>query len=265
MSLDFEAILGLLFFIVFVVLPLVQGNKRKQQQQQRRQEDARSANQPAVPQASAQPWQPTTISGPPPAQPGSRDPLLATMEEIRRRVREAQEREDAARRPGGQPRASATVPATAQTSQPSRGSLVGADPFESTLVSAPGRTLSGGTYDPSRGGAQSTPSPARPSPPRPVPPPSLGREGVSQELKVERLGPLRPSVRPSVSERDPKLMKPFARGQLRPGESGARIGAGPLLTIDKESILRGLIWHEVLSEPWILKHRRRKHPGAPAR
>ncbi len=276
MRLDFEAILGLLFFVVFVVLPLVRGGKKASQQQQQqgqpgqpgqgvpgqpaRQAQPGAPGQPARQLAPGQapapgrtvlsqgaPRPPSTTAGQPPAP----DSLLATIEEVRRRVKEAQDREEAARRSrmGGtqQPTASAA---------PQPGSLVSSSPFDSTLVSSAPRTVSGAPVQ--RGPSASQPS--RPPPPslRQPPPSALGREGViSEDMRVERLQPVKPTVRPTREDARTEEQRRKARSMPTRGAVPARIGASALLAADRDAIMRGLIWHEVLSEPMVLRRRKR--------
>lgn len=280
MRLDFEAILGLLFFVVFIVLPLVRGSKKAgQNQQPGQQRPGQPPGAPGQPTASGRPLAsgqapsstaggnasgrpllsqgaprtPTATATPPQGAPAP-DSLMSTIEEIRRRVREAQEREEAARRGTAQ---ASTQPSSSQQ----QGSLVGSDAFQSTLVSAPERKLSGAAV---QRGPSGTQQPTRQMPSSLVqqgqrtPPPSpLGREGVTSDpMRVERLQPVKPSVKPTRKDAEGRPSA-YARGQRRGGALPATIGAASLLAADRDAIMRGLIWHEVLSEPMVLRRRKR--------
>ncbi len=130
---DLDTILGLLFFVFFVVLPLFSraGKGKKGQPGQGRQPTGQgkgAASGSGAPAAGTRSATTTT--------PGTRqDPPTVTLAEIRRRVEEAQRREtERARMAGGAPKAQ-----TPSTRRP--GSLVGSDPFEGALVSVPERRL----------------------------------------------------------------------------------------------------------------------------
>src|SRR5690606_7548353 len=137
---DLDALLGLLFFVVFVVLPMITGARKRGQGRTGPQQGApgqgrtaRTGQGTPAPRASGQRGAATTNT----AQSGDH-PASATLEEIRRRVQEAQERErqrDAERSAAGR-----RGPATAAA--PSRG-LVASDPFEGQLVSRSAKSISG--------------------------------------------------------------------------------------------------------------------------
>ncbi|MBX3143748.1 MAG: hypothetical protein KF813_08340 [Trueperaceae bacterium] len=261
MSFDFEAILGLLFFVFFVVVPLLRGGKKAGQQQ---------PGQPPQPgQAGQQPGQtqaqrpvagstatsqtnaprPTTTAQPNP------DTLMATIEEIRRKVKEAQEREEEARRGVSQPSRATGQTSGTLVSNAQPGSLASAPP--STLTSAPARTLSGNVI---QRGPSATLQPSRPPPQsiRQPPPSPLGREGsISPEMRVERLQGVKPAVRPTREAAMTTAQKRAVRQKELDKAFGATIGAAPLMATDKDSIMRALIWHEVLSEPMVMRRRKR--------
>ncbi len=255
MRLDFEAILGLLFFVFFIVVPLVRGGKKAQQQPRPPGQQPGQPGQQPSSQAGQQTGQRPAVGGtvtsqtaPTPVGQPAPDSLMATIEEIRRRVKEAQEREEQARRGG----ASTQSTTTGQAS----GTLVSsAQP--GSLVSAPARTLSGA---PVQRGPSTTQQPSRPPPPALRQPPAsfLGREGsVSPELRVERVQSVKPTVRPGREAAMTTEEKRKARAKLVLGAVPATIGPASLLATDRDSIMRGLIWHEVLSEPMVMRRRKR--------
>lgn len=258
MSFDFEAILGLLFFVFFVVVPLLRGGKKAGQQQPGQPGQAgqppgqAQAQRPVaggtVTSQTATP-RPTTTAQPNP------DTLMATIEEIRRKVKEAQEREEEARRGVSQPSRATGQTSGTLVSNAQPGSLASAP--RSTLTSAPARTLSGNVI---QRGPSATLQPSRPPPQsiRQPPPSPLGREGsISPEMRVERLQGVKPTVRPSREVAMTTAQKRAARQKELDKAFGATIGAAPLMATDKDSIMRALIWHEVLSEPMVMRRRKR--------
>lgn len=129
---DLDTILGLLFFVFFVVLPLfsrgAKGKKGQPGQGQAGRGQSQAGRQPGTPSAGTQ-------SAGAPTAGTTQDTPSVTLAEIRRRVEEAQNREAERARMAGQGRGRAS----ASTQRP--GSLVGSDPFEGALVSVPERRL----------------------------------------------------------------------------------------------------------------------------
>lgn len=288
MRLDFDTFLTLFFFVVFIVLPLVTRSRSKQQpgrpDASRRppgQGTARPSQAPgraATGQAGTGPGgrptgTPSTLGRAPTAstsaggaQSGAQgsastssrppsDSPLAMLEEIRRRVQEAQERERAAGRgAGGAPQAgtaSATGPAAGSPSAPSGAAsstpsrtatsgrpLVASDPFERGLV--------GGSAE------------------RSAPPSALGREGA-QRSEVPRRAAAPPSLartRSVIEGADTPAARRTSGAQAAArrsgGALGARLGALGLDRMDRDTILHGLIWHEILDEPTAFRRLRRQ-------
>src|SRR5690606_37976115 len=116
---DLDTILGVLFFVVFVVLPLFSGARR----------GGRGRTRPGTGRSAGQ----GRGAGAPTAATGADEPPV-TLAEIRRRVEEAQRREEQ------RARLREAAGTRASTARP--GSLVSSDPFEGRLVSAPERRLS---------------------------------------------------------------------------------------------------------------------------
>lgn len=258
MSIGFEEILGLLFFVFFVILPLftkkgppAQGGPAKGGQPGAPRPGSgtpTSAGRPAQqPVASAQPAPQAS------AQPQSWREL---MQEVQRRVAQA-EAQDARRRQQAAGRG-------AQAQQAAdRGSLVGrAAP--GTLPQARG----GGLVSGAGGGSlvSSDPFEGRLVTSRPQPT-SLGREGRSAPLaEAEPLQVSRRRVNSRLAvDADHPAASPGKRmpdARQRGAASTARLGAptpgGPtFLSVGRDDLVRGLIWHEVLSEPAALKRLRR--------
>ncbi len=297
---DLDTVLGVLFFVVFVVIPLFSGARKGGRTRPRTGTGRSSApgRGAAAPTANAA---------------GDEPPV--TLAEIRRRVEEAQRREEERarlRRTGGERAAGP-------------GSLVTSDPFEGRLVSAPERKLAdlGGSVPAGlgregrpeasagqpAGGYLIGPEGAAPDPfgtggyvlgregaPAPATRPAgavLGREGAPPSVTRRRasvlgregvggrapsvgglgregvpLGP-RPSVAPLVgsSRADRRSARAAAAEIGKEAAAGGRPGAGPAgatlgrawaLRTDKESILAGLVWHEVLGRPRALRHWRER-------
>ncbi|MFO7544989.1 MAG: hypothetical protein R6W77_05795 [Trueperaceae bacterium] len=281
MSFDLETLLGLFFFVVFIVLPLVTRSRSKQQR-----------GRPGVPQrppgqgaqgrtvpgtgAAGQGGTPTTLGRTTTASRGAAgggqggastasgtpsDSPLAMLEEIRRRVQEAQERErGAGRTDGSGGSGSATQASSSTTSRPATTTtsaastraaaqtaprtgrsgrpLVASDPFERGLV----------------GGAEQ----------RPAPPASLGREGAVRSDVPQRASapPQLARSRSMIDGADVPTVRRWATGRAatrRSGDGlGARLGALGLDRMDRSTILHGLIWHEILDEPAAYRRLRRQ-------
>lgn len=263
MRIDLDTLLGLLFFVVFFVLPVLSRARSKQPPQGRTgaPSPGRTASAPTAsggsggasnprpsamgggrPQAGTASQGTPTQGAPPPDSP------LAMLEEIRRRVQEAQERERAGKRQAGQPdptraasapRAPASRPAANSAGAPAGRGLVSSDPFERGLVSG--------------------------EPRRPPPASALGREGrttatvTADPLRVERLparrkgtieGPEAPAAR--------RATQAPADKRRRDAGLGARLGALGLDRLDRATVLHGLVWHEILDEPAAYRRLRRQ-------
>ena len=274
MSFSFETILGIIFFIVFFILPAFSKKKGAP-------EDEAAPKPPtAKPGGEAEPGRPVA---PAPAQPQraqgqarastagqgapnqqapkGRGPLTAgsieeALEEIRARVREAQMQEDAGRPTAPVARKRQQAQAQQQPPQPS-GQLVKGDAGGS-LVSGEARHIGdtgsrvpksslgreGGAAAPGRAPAAG----ARQS--------SLGREGVSAPIEVSRRS--RDRTRRTTSEiTDSPVPGARKAGALPPGAPPAARLTAPVLATDRSSLISGMIWHEVLSEPAAKRRLRR--------
>ena len=271
MRFDLDNLLGLLFFVVFIILPLFSRAKKKGQAQQGQGQGQGTTRPPTAPVAPGQPAGSTVRrSVPLPGQPtasADRGPSTTiTLEEIRRRVQEAQLRESGGAGTAFPPPAPPAVPA------PQRG-LVSSDPFGGSLMggsSSQPRTILG-----REGGAQPPPRPTilgrEGSSPQTSPgvPSPLGREGESP-AQVARRQSLRgreaprPQTVPTVTRQGGRTARAAAAeigaqdSQRRgAGLLGANLSPAGALRFDKTAIMHGLIWHEVLGEPPSIKRLRR--------
>lgn len=225
------------------------------------------------------------LSGQPTASADRGSSATITLEEIRRRVEEAQRRETASSRQGTQSAttvlgAPAGPPGGLQATRQARRGLVSSDPFERTLVggSAPGGMGREGVsvtgnqpYQTVLGREGSTVSSAQSQPS------VLGREGAQPAGSTRSPGVLGREGLPGSE--GPSGARRTSRSQGTPGPLGregtdrstraaaAVIGGtedprqplelrrgsklspvGPL-RFDRLSIMHGLIWHEILGEP----------------
>ncbi len=260
---SFDTLLTLVFVVVFIVLPLV---SRVLRERNRPPTAQRGGTPPRAPEG-------TVLDGTPPAADGE---LPAWLAEAQRRVREARERATAeASTQSGRSRslvpddpfetvAPADRPHPLVPEDANRGkpqvrpvgrSLVPQDPFEDDLAGA--------------GGAQRGAA-------------GLGREGVppmmpsagtrpESAVAAERRARAEASDRPpSKQERQRRpgpRVEPTSAGapayrRRRGWHDGARLGGVGQLRFDREAIVSGLIWHEILDEPaW--KRRRGRVPSRP--
>lgn len=195
MSFDLDNLLGLLFFVVFIVLPIF--SRSRKGQSQRGQTPGRSTGAPGSP-AQTRPSSPSVpLPGQPTASADRGSSATITLEEIRRRVEEAQRREAAARQGAHGSTGALGPPPTAPDPRPARRGLVVSDPFEQTLVGSGTPTGMGREGAPvgagmpvTRGAPLGSGGPvATTSPYRSV----LGREGA---------GPLQQQTRPTVLGRE---------------------------------------------------------------
>ena len=280
MNLSFETILGIIFFIVFFILPAF-GRKKPPQDEEAAPKpptagdgDVAAPGRPATPAARQAQQQPQRAQGPAqastatrgqtaqPAQParGRGGPLTAgsmeeALEEIRARVREAQQQEDASRSAGA-PKAS-TSSAGTPPAAPRTGRLVKSDTGGGSLVSGEARRIrdTGTTTQTSglgREGQGSAQTPRRRAPTQSP----LGREGVAEPLEGSRRS--RERARKAAAE----IGDTGAPGQrladgLPPGSLAAARLSPPVLATDRNSLVTGMIWHEILSEPAAKRRLRR--------
>jgi len=259
---DLDSILGILFFVVFVVVPLFTNASRRGQGRGAKGAGQGRAQGTGTGQAAA---------GDAP------DQVPMTLAEIRRRVEEAQRREEElakARRARGR-----------QPAEERPGSLVTGDPFEGSLVSTParrlgesagpsaslgpmsspatGQTTGGYVLGPEGGvpgsfptgdfvlGREGAQTPRRPSDG------SLGREGAAAPRPPKP--PTSRGAQPDRSARAAASEIGRASGARPAKQAGkATLSRTWALRTDEESILNGLIWHEVLSRPKALRHWRER-------
>lgn len=280
MSFDLDNLLGLLFFVVFIILPIFSRGKKKGQPQQGQQTTGRppaaGSGAPAArgTTATSSGTRPVALPGQATASADRGSSGTITLEEIRRRVEEAQRREVASRQ-GTQAATSAAEV------RPARRGLVSSDPFEQTLVggaSPRGMGREGTTVASNqpyqtvlgREGAGMSTSQPRPG--------VLGREGalpggstrsqgvLGREGFAGKEGPSGaarrtpriqgtpgPLGREGVSRSDRAAAAEIgeaADARQRGGIlSGSKLSHSGLLRFDKRSIMQGLIWHEILGEP----------------
>jgi hypothetical protein len=285
LSFDLDNLLGLLFFVVFVILPIFSRGKRKGQPQQGPTAGRPSGSPGAPTQANS-----STRSVPLPGQPTSSadrgSSATITLEEIRRRVEEAQRRELQSRQGTQASTGTLGSPPSAPDPRPARRGLVSSDPFERTLVGGSSPVGMGREGAPS---ATGTPG-ATTSPYQSV----LGREGVGQVQQTRQTVLGREGALPSGSGRSPGVLGreglpgregptgaarrtqraigtpgPLGREgtdrtakaasavigegndamQLQRGRAGSKLSGSGLLQFDERSIAQGLIWHQILGEP----------------
>ncbi|MFA5552070.1 MAG: hypothetical protein WDA03_10710 [Trueperaceae bacterium] len=269
MNLSFETILGIIFFIVFFVLPALSRKKGHQDEEEAPKPppgsagDGKAPARPAVPAGQpvrgpqAQPQASTAARPAQPQQARKGGPLSAgsieeALEEIRARVREAQLQEDS-RRGAAAPQA-ATQPqsAKAQTA-PRAGRLVPSDPGGGGLVSGEARRIGQtGTTQPSSAlGREGAPAPAAQ---RGARQPQAG--GPSAPLEVRRRGAHR-ARRGSAEITDEVAPTQRAPDGLPRGAAPAARLSAPVLATDRASLVKGMIWHEILSEPAARRRLRR--------
>lgn len=171
-------------------------------------------------------------SGPEPA-----SELQRRIEEARRRVREAQE--GAGRAERREPEAS-RAPSAGPAAEEGR------------------RAASAGG-----GGRQAPQAPQPPSGPR-SPAPSggfLGREGTAISTAGTAGGFLgREGISPSASVVRKSAPVPSLRRTR--GRKGARLSRDRVVSLAGDDIVRGIVWHQILSEPKSARWRRRRKPSA---
>ena len=278
MSFSFETILGIIFFIVFFILPAFSKKKGSQEEDEAAPKPptkagGAEAGRP-VAQAPAQPQRAqgqarastSTQGAPAPQAQKGRGPLTAgsieeALEEIRARVRDAQMQEDA-----GRP----TAPARPrQQTQPGRPAAQHAtrtarsDTGDRSLVSGEARRIgdTGKPRTPSVGSEASATAPGR-RPSASAQQSSLGSSDVAAPLEVTRRNRGRPrrTARDITDSTSPTARKTDA---LPPGTLPAARLSPPVLATDRSSLITGMIWHEILSEPAAkrrLRRTRSRHP-----
>lgn len=271
MRLDFETILGIIFFIVFFVLPVLNRKKKAEggdAADPKAPGSDQAAGQPsargAVPTGSARPVQPPAqdaqgpatagTSSAPGAQPtastGRARPVTAgsideALEEIRARVRQAQQQESSRRGTGPQ---RGPVPQAASAGQQARVK----DARPGSLVSAPASRVGGDPSGQPGGLVSAPPSRIGMTGTAPSQPP-LAREGIAAPLEVARRGKDRKSL-------DGGIPRPLGARQAEANVRGTAVGpgvGGSALAMNRRALVTGMIWHEVLSEPAARRRLRR--------
>lgn len=220
---SFEALISLILFLLFVVVPLF-GNKKKPDESGKPGSKPRQVpgQQPRT-RSAQQPQQQQTAQASP-SDSGRGDSWEDKLREARRRIEEAMG-ETVMEMPGHQtPRAQTETAPVARPAKP--------------LVSRSATTISGKTV----GGPQRTLPQAQTRTAAPV---SMNRERESGE-RTSQLRKTADSTEPQVTRPDGR---PTYTGRRR------RTGASGLFTT--ESLQNGLIWHQVLSEPPHRRGRRR--------
>ncbi len=271
MKINFDALLTLLFLVVFFVLPLLSRVMRGRG----RPPTTRPGGAPQRP--GGPPTQGTGAPGERPTGPvaGGDQDTPAWLREAQRRVRDAQA---GGRTSAGAPSGTSSgTPSGTRSGTPSgtpsgtllgprQGTLVPEDPFGRGLMERPEASRPGGLGR--EGGG-----PAAGRVPRPAAPPagphahdSLGREGLPPRGRraAASAGWTAASVRraPAASHRGSPYALRAVRTRPLGDRRGAKMGAGDLLRFDRRSIVRGLIWHEILDEP-ASKRRYGRKPSRP--
>lgn len=266
-----ETILGIIFFVVFFILPALAKKKQPPEGEappERSGRDAadaapqRQASPPAA--GSAQPTRASTAAqstqapaGTAPRSSRGAGPLTAgsiedALEEIRARVREAQEQEGAGRTSR---KRLAAAPARAQTTPDGAGQ--GTSPRSGSLVSGEVRRMAEtGSRPPGpglgrQGGAAASGHPSAQSAVG-----SLGREGVAAPLEVTRRQ-RQPGRRTGSAPVEATPTAKRAQGALPQTAAAAATLSAPVLATDRASLVEGMIWHVILSEPAALRRLRR--------
>lgn len=261
MNFDLEAIFGLLFVIFFVVVPIFSKRKKGGPPGQPGQPGGpggppqaprggppvvstgteRGAAASSSPPASAQPSQSPAGS------------LQATLDEIRKRVQEAQQQEQAS----GEAGRAATRPthpaSTSQQSATLSGSQapMSADQFGSGMFSSP-RSAPGSSQPPV--GSQ----PGRTAAPRPATSAPLGREGRPRSAPLDSAAQLEVSKTQRAPRRSARHAPTGDVVPARRGEAASETKlSSALLGTTRADLVRGMIWHEILAEPVAHKRRRR--------
>ena len=278
MSFSFETILGIIFFIVFFILPAFSRKKGPQEEDEAAPKPptkagGAEAGRP-VAQAPAQPQRAkgqarastATQGAPAPQAQKGRGPLTAgsieeALEEIRARVREAQMQEDAGRPTAPARPRQQTQPERPAAQRATRTADSGAG--GRSQVSGEARRI-GDTGKPrpqTVGSEASAPASSR-RPSASAQQGSLGRGDVAAPLEVSRRNRDRPrrTARDITDSTSPTARKTDA---LPPGALPAARLSPPVLATDRSSLITGMIWHEVLSEPAAkrrLRRTRSRHP-----
>lgn len=269
MRLDLDNLLGLLFFVVFIILPIFsRSNKKKGQQPPGRPTTGGPLQAPVAPDPSRQASaRNVPLPGQPTASADRGASTTITLEDIRRRVAEAQQRELESRKAATAASSAPTSLPTAPPGRPSQRGLVSSDPFEQTLVGGVSPVGMG------REGTAPLQPQGQPGQPRPSP---LGREGspggTAQPGRAAQAARTAPRTQRGASIPSPlgregtdrtaraaaavigESSAPIQRRQA--GQSSKLSPIGPL-AFDRSAIMQGLIWHEILGEPPSIKRLRR--------
>lgn len=223
---SFDTLLWLGLTLLFVIAPLFGNKGKKPDQNQPRQPGQR----PGAPPASGQP---RTRSAAPADGKEQQGGWESRLEEARRRI-EGALAEESAQQTQRQNQPTPAVPARQQTRH--------------TLTP---RTVSGTPMSQAKGRQSAARPAARPSPQqasRPAqrtPPPSRSASAASNQASIDRARRLRASE----SESEPQV----TRSARRPTYTVRRrkLAAGGMF--DTKSVVNGIIWHQILSEP---RHKR---------
>ncbi|MBX3139784.1 MAG: hypothetical protein KF875_03460 [Trueperaceae bacterium] len=272
MNIGFEEIIGLIFFVFFFVMPLFTKKKGQQGGQAPRKPNAPAtggAGQGVPGTRPSATTAPQARGAKADAGASGRQPqsFREMLEEIQRRVAEAEQatqRGPAGQVPAGRQATPARPVATPTTLPPAHqgglvsgqqsGRLVTGGPAGGQLVS--GNAPSGGL---GREGASAPPPESEPL--------QVTRRRVDSRRAVDAHEQVvRPSVRTPGGRQGARpgaatLGAPGARRE--PGGRGSHderhggVGGPAFLGAGRDDLLRGMIWHEVLSEPAALKRLRR--------
>lgn len=223
---SFDTLLWLGLTLLFVIAPLF-GNRGKQQDP--KQQPRQPGQRPGAPPATGQP---RTRSAPPAATQEQQGGWEGRLEEARRRI-EAALAEESAQLPPQQTQRQA--PAAAPARQPARGTLTS-------------RTVSGTPMSQAKGRQPTAARPARPTPQartrppaRRTPPPSRTASAASTQASIDRARRLKASENESAPQ--------VTRKERRPTYTGRRRRLDDRGLFDAKSVVNGIIWHQILSEP----------------
>jgi len=241
-NIGFEEILGLIFFAVFVIIPLFTKKNRP---------TARGAPPARPPQAPG--GAPAADAAP--AEPGTWRELL---QEVRRRVAEA-EAEQTGRAPGGAPHPRRPLEGEGQVLVSGMPEAPGDARLVRDRTSRPLVTSStSGGLPAARPGGLVTADPALAG---------LGREGPaarqpasparSDEPRVTRLPQGRRGEASSGPARTTTRTRPPDAARLGAAAAPTAPARGGLIKTGRDDLVRGMIWHEILSEPVATRRLRR--------
>lgn len=294
MRLDFETILGIIFFIVFFILPAFNRKKKAQgddtagQNAPARNGDGRAAGQPTAsgtapaqtgapvqagrPAASARsaqrqvpsgrPATPYTIESSTAGQAGSSSgsggnapPAGSSVDEVLEEIR-ARIRE-AQRQENAQRGGGQRGQAQPARGQQTRQQPVAQTQSSGSLVSAQPSAIGGGRQG--SGSLVSAPARTIGSTGSAAPQYVIGREGQPGQRDTVS-APLEVARgRKGMALEDGKALRTQRARQTKADRQGleSRVRRGPLLATDSNALITGMIWHEVLSEPAARRRLRR--------